>query len=78
MPSSALTAQLIQRVERLLAHSDELVRANALLERQLSAVIVERDELKARMHAARQRVDALLQRVPELTTTLTTSDDEAN
>jgi uncharacterized protein (TIGR02449 family) len=55
---------LAARVERLLLRHDELKRTNVLLEQQLTALIVERDSLKARLTSARTRIDALLERLP--------------
>lgn len=55
---------LAERVERLLLRHDELKRTNALLEQQLGTVTGERDSLKARLQAARARIDALLERLP--------------
>lgn len=55
---------LAQRVERLLLRYGELERTNALLEQQLAGVSGERDNLKARLGAARSRIDALLERLP--------------
>lgn len=43
---------------------EELKRTNALLEQQLSTVTSERDSLRARLAAARARIDALLERLP--------------
>ena len=43
---------------------EELKRTNALLEQQLSSVTGERDSLRARLAAARARIDALLERLP--------------
>jgi cell division septum initiation protein DivIVA len=57
--------QLVERVERLLLRHGELQRTNALLGEQLQALTQERDSLKSRLHAARARVDALLQRLPQ-------------
>jgi cell division protein ZapB len=56
---------LVERVERLLLRHGELQRTNALLGEQLQALTQERDSLKSRLHAARARVDALLQRLPK-------------
>jgi cell division protein ZapB len=56
--------QLADRVERLLLRHEELQRTNALLTRELAAVTQDRDHLKARLGAARQRIDALLARLP--------------
>ena len=52
------------RVERLLLRHEELKRTNALLEQQLRTVSAERDSLRSRLSAARQRIDALLDRLP--------------
>lgn len=56
--------ELAERVERLLLRHEELKRTNALLERQLDTVGAERDALKARLAAARTRIDSLLQHLP--------------
>lgn len=61
MPS---ISDLLDRVERLLLRHDELKRTNALLQEQLQSVSQERDSLRSRLSAARQRIDALLQRLP--------------
>lgn len=55
---------LAERVERLLLRHQELQRTNALLEQQLASVTQERDNLRSRLHAARSRIDALLERLP--------------
>jgi cell division protein ZapB len=59
--------QIAERVERLLVRYEELQRTNALLSEQVHALSQERDSLKSRLSAARARVDALLQRLPEAT-----------
>ena len=46
----------------------ELQRTNALLTKQVDALTQERDTLKSRLGAARARVDALLDRLPEAPT----------
>ena len=56
--------ELAERVERLVLRHEELKRTNALLEQQLSSVTHERDNLRARLAAARARIDALLERLP--------------
>jgi len=56
---------LAERVERLVLRHEELKRAHTLLEQELGAVTSERDSLKARLAAARTRIDALLARLPE-------------
>lgn len=57
--------QITQRVDRLLQQYSELQRANALLKTEIEEVTYERDSLKSRLNAARARVDALLERLPE-------------
>lgn len=57
--------QIAERVERLLVRHEELQRTNALLSAQIETVTRERDSLKSRLSAARSRVDALLDRLPE-------------
>ena len=57
--------QITERVERLLVRYEELTRTNALLYKQIDAVTQELDSLKSRLSAARARVDALLERLPE-------------
>lgn len=57
--------QLADRVERLLLRHGELTRTAALLEQQLATVTLERDNLRSRLSAARARIDALLERLPE-------------
>ena len=59
--------QIAERVERLLLRYAEVQRTNALLARQLELLTQERDSLKSRLSAARARVDALLERLPEST-----------
>ncbi|AKJ29936.1 cell division protein ZapB [Caldimonas brevitalea] len=59
------TDELADRVERLLMRYEELKRTNALLEQQLASVTAERDSLRSRLSAARHRIDALLERLPE-------------
>ena len=62
------TIELVERVERLLLRYDELRRTNELLSLQVTALTSERDSLKSRLSAARARVDALLERLPEADT----------
>jgi len=57
--------QIAARVERLLVRYEELQRTNALLSEQVDALAHERDSLKSRLGAARARVEALLERLPE-------------
>jgi cell division protein ZapB len=56
---------VIERTERLLLRYEELERTNALLSEQLETVTHERDALKSRLSAARLRIDALIERLPE-------------
>jgi cell division protein ZapB len=56
---------LAERVDRLVLRHEELKRTNALLEQQLGAVSAERDSLRSRLGAARARIDALLERLPQ-------------
>lgn len=57
--------QIAERVERLLVRYEELRRTNALLTEQVQTLTHERDSLKSRLQAARARVDALIQRLPD-------------
>ena len=57
--------QIAERVERLLVRYEELQRTNALLIGQVASLSHERDSLKSRLSAARARVEALLDRLPE-------------
>ena len=61
--------QIADRVDRLLTRYDELQRINATLTAQVEAITQERDSLKLRLGAARARVDALLDRLPETSAT---------
>ena len=66
--------QIAERVERLLVRYAELQRTNVLLASQVEALTHERDMLKSRLNAARARVDALLERLPDTTTTAVQKD----
>jgi cell division protein ZapB len=57
--------QITERVERLLVRYAELQRTNVLLTNQIDSLTQERDTLKSRLSAARARVDALLDRLPQ-------------
>jgi uncharacterized protein (TIGR02449 family) len=67
MSNPAQIDQIATRVERLLVRYQELQRTNALLSAQVETLVKERDSLKSRLGAARARVDALLERLPEAT-----------
>ncbi len=62
--------QIAERVERLLLRHEELQRTNALLSEQVHLLTQERDSLRSRLSAARARVDALLERLPDSTSSL--------
>jgi cell division protein ZapB len=66
MPSASQIDQIAERVERLLVRYEELQRTNALLAEQVEALTQERDSLRSRLSAARARVDALLERLPDI------------
>ena len=65
MPSTSHIDQIAERVERLLVRHEEVQRTNALLAEQVEVLTHERDSLKSRLAAARSRVDALLERLPD-------------
>ena len=65
MSNQSQIDQIAERVERLLVRYEELQRTNALLSAQVDAQAQERDSLKSRLGAARARVDALLERLPD-------------
>ena len=73
MSNQSQIDQIAERVERLLLRHAELQRTNLLLSSQIEALTQERDSLKSRLGAARARVDALLDRLPEATIGATTS-----
>jgi uncharacterized protein (TIGR02449 family) len=66
--------QIAERVERLLVRYAELQRTNVLLTNQVETLTQERDTLKSRLNAARARVDALLDRLPDTSTTSVQKD----
>ena len=66
--------QIAERVERLLVRYAELQRTNVLLTNQVETLTQERDTLKSRLNAARARVDALLDRLPDTSTTAVQKD----
>lgn len=65
MSNQSQIDQIAERVERLLVRYEELQRTNALLGAQVESLTQERDSLKSRLGAARARVDALLERLPD-------------
>lgn len=58
--------QLTDRIERLLLRHEELHRINALLTEQVATLTQERDSLRARLAAARARIDVLIDKLPQL------------
>jgi len=56
--------ELTDRIERLLLRHEELRRTNALLQQQVLVTVQERDSLRARLSAARARIDALIDKLP--------------
>jgi len=58
--------ELTDRIERLLLRHEELARTNALLQQQVQVTLQERDSLKARLAAARARIDTLIDKLPAL------------
>ena len=64
MAISTKIDQVTDRVERLLLRHEELQRTNILLTEQLNLLTQERDSLQSRLHTARARVDALIERLP--------------
>lgn len=64
MPFQTYIDQISERVDRLLLRHDELQRVNQLLEQQVEALRLERDQLRHQCTTARQRVDLLLSRLP--------------
>lgn len=66
MASPSQIEQIAERVERLLVRHEELQRTNTLLAEQVAQLSQERDSLKQRLAVARSRVEALLERLPDL------------
>jgi len=67
--------ELTDRIERLLLRHEELRRTNALLAQQVTVITQERDSLRARLAAARGRIDALLDKLPLPATALPPDTD---
>ncbi len=65
MTQTPLIDQIAERVEHLLLRHEELQRTNALLANQVQELTNERDLLKSRLAAARHRIDALIDRLPQ-------------
>ena len=60
----ATLQDLAARIDRLLLRHEELERTNKLLLEQVAGLTSERDNLRARLTAARSRIDTLLERLP--------------
>jgi len=56
--------QIAERVDRLLLRHEELQRTNALLLQQVQQLTQERDQWRTRCQLVKQRVDALIERLP--------------
>jgi uncharacterized protein (TIGR02449 family) len=65
MHPESTVEHIAERVERLLVRYEELQRTNALLAGQVQTMTQERDSLRSRLAAARGRIEALLDRLPE-------------
>ncbi|WP_210545978.1 DUF904 domain-containing protein [Rhodoferax sp. PAMC 29310] len=68
--------QIADRVDRLLMLYEELQRTNALLGAKVQTLTHERDSLVSRLGAARARVDALLERLPDMSAAAPKRGDE--
>ena len=65
MATSHLIEQITERVDRVLLRQEDLQRTKALLTQQVHALTQERDLLKAKLNAAKQRLDAVLAELPD-------------
>lgn len=70
--------ELAERVERLLLRHEEVQRTHALMAQQYAAAVAERDSLRSRLSAARQRIDALLDRLPVTETPADAGHDDSH
>lgn len=68
--------ELTDRIERLLLRHEELRRTNALLQQQLTVTSQERDSLRARLSAARARIDALIDKLPQVAGSMLAEPDD--
>ena len=78
MATSNLIEQITERVDRVLLRQEELQRTKMLLTQQVNALTLERDLLKAKLNAAKQRLDAVLAELPDGGASLTQADDQSN
>lgn len=63
-PSTHPLGPITERVELLLQRYAQLQCTHDRLSEQVYALTQERDSLKSRLSAARQRIDALIERLP--------------
>ena len=68
--------ELTDRIERLLLRHEELRSTNALLQQQLTVTTQERDSLRARLSAARSRIDALIDKLPQVAGSMLSEPDD--
>ena len=68
--------ELTDRIERLLLRHEELRSTNALLQQQLTVTTQERDSLRARLSAARSRIDALIDKLPQVAGSMLAEPDD--
>ena len=68
--------ELTDRIERLLLRHEELRRTNALLQQQLTVTLQKRDSLRARLSAARSRIDALIDKLPQVAGSMLAEPDD--
>lgn len=65
MSFMSLIEQITERIDRLLLRHTELQRTHTLQAQQIANLTAECESLKARLHSARTRVDALLEQLPQ-------------
>ena len=65
MTTPSMLDPVAVRVERLIEKYEALQQANRLMSEEIQALHKERDSLKSRLKAARARVDALIEKLPE-------------
>ncbi len=66
---------LAEKIEQLLLRHQEVLRSQRLLEQQVSTLTLERNHLRSRVQAARLRIDALINELPQSNDT---TDHETN
>lgn len=59
--------QIADRVDRLLVRHEELHRTNTLLLQQVQQLTQERDQLHAKCQLVKQRLDVMIERLPQFT-----------